>query len=98
MPDYFFVYPSYLLKRTTRRLGRRLPQAASVADLTVDDLVRAAKALGFEAAAEPEKRYPRESFHDAGRVKVTKQAGVTKTLFLRRLAEELRLHPPSGGP
>jgi signal recognition particle subunit SEC65 len=97
MPDHFFVYPSYLLRRTSRRLGRRLPQASAVPDATVEDLLQAAKALGFEATAEADKQYPREPFHDVGRVKVTKKKGVTKTIFLRRLADELRIHPPSRG-
>jgi signal recognition particle subunit SRP19 len=95
MPDHFFVYPSYLLRRTSRRMGRRLPHDAAVPDATVEDLLRAAKALGFEATSEPEKQYPREPYHDVGRVKVTKKKGVTKAIFLRQLADELRLHPPS---
>jgi signal recognition particle subunit SEC65 len=96
MPDYFFVYPSYLTKRTSRRLGRRLSQASALPDAAVEDMVRAATTLGFHVTAEPGKQYPRESYRLAGRLKVSKKDGVTKGEFLRRLAEELRRHPPAG--
>jgi len=89
LPDHFFVYPSYLNRGTTRALGRRVPEAVAVSDATVEEIVEVAKALGFAAVAEPDKQYPRQFYEQSGRVRVTKQAGTPKTVFLRKLSEEL---------
>jgi signal recognition particle subunit SEC65 len=98
MPDHFFVYPTYLHRGTTRALGRRVPQAATVPEATVEEIVAVATSLGFTAVAEPDKQYPRQFFQQSGRVRVTKKAGTPKTAFLRQLGEELaRRHVAAGG-
>lgn len=89
MPDHFFVYPSYVDQGITRALGRRVPQPLSVADATLPEIVEVATKLGFQATAEPDKQYPRQVHQYAGRVRIVKEAGVSKTEFLRRLATEL---------
>lgn len=89
MPDHFFVYPAYLNRATTRALGRRVPQAMSVIDATVAEIVEAARTLGFTATPEPDKQYPRAAHAFSGRVRIAKKAGVTKTEALRRLGAEL---------
>lgn len=94
MPDHFYVYPAYLGRSLSRRAGRRLPAAEAVADATAEEIVAAAKRLGFKAEAEPEKNYPRRYFAYEGRVKVTKKAGTTKTAFLRAVAAEVRRQRP----
>jgi signal recognition particle subunit SEC65 len=90
MPDHFYVYPAYLEAGTPRSLGRRVPTDGAPAEVTLDEIVTAARALGATASAEPEKNYPRQFHTYAGRVKVAKRPGVTKTRFLRELAAELR--------
>jgi len=97
MPDHFYVYPSYLGRGLSRADGRRLPEADAVADVTVDEIVQAAKRLGYKAEAETEKHYPRRFFAYEGRVKVTKRPGTTKTTFLRAVAADVRKHRPAGG-
>jgi signal recognition particle subunit SRP19 len=89
MPDHFFVYPSYLRRATTRALGRRVPQSVAVTEPGLAEIVEVAQMLGFTASAEPEKQYPRAVHAYAGRVRVAKKPGVTKTVFLRKLSEEL---------
>jgi signal recognition particle subunit SRP19 len=89
MPDHFFVYPSYLRRATTRALGRRVPQAVAVTEPALAEIVEVAQSLGFTATAEPDKQYPRAVHAYAGRVRVVKKVGVTKTVFLRQLADEL---------
>jgi signal recognition particle subunit SRP19 len=89
MPDHFFVYPAYLRRATTRALGRRVPQAVAVTEPGLDEIVEVARTLGFTASAEPEKQYPRAVPAYAGRVRVGKKPGVTKTVFLHQLAAEL---------
>jgi signal recognition particle subunit SRP19 len=89
MPDHFYIYPAYVDRESTRAEGRRVPADVAVADVAVDQIVEAAKALGFTATAEPEHQYPRQDYRFAGRVRVAKQPGVSKTEFLRRLSAEL---------
>jgi len=89
MPDHFYVYPAYLGRGLSRKAGRRVPEAASLAELTVDEIVAAAKRLGYRAEAEADKHYPRRFFDYAGRVKVMKKGTATKAGFLKALSAEL---------
>jgi len=89
MPDHFYVYPAYLGRGLSRKSGRRVPQAASLPELTVEEIVAAAKRLGYRAEAEADKHYPRRFFDYAGRVKVTKKGTGTKAGFLKALSAEL---------
>jgi signal recognition particle subunit SRP19 len=96
MADHFYVYPAYLTAGGTRSLGRRVPKALALREVSLDDLLRAARALGHTAVAEPEKHYPRAAHLYQGRIKVTKRTGVGKAGFLRALAAELQKTPPAG--
>jgi len=89
MPDHFYVYPAYL-EKVPRSAGRRVPAPAGLGDVSAEEIVEAAKRLGVKAELEAEKQYPRRFFTYAGRVKITKKAGTTKTAFLRALAAELQ--------
>ena len=89
MPDHFYVYPAYLGRGLTRKAGRRVPEPSTVPDVTTEEIVTAAKRLGFQVELEAEKQYPRRFFDYAGRVKVSKKGSVTKAKFLRELAAEL---------
>lgn len=93
MPDHLYVYPGYLAKGGSRSDGRRVPEGLAQSEITLDQIVRAAEALGFKALAEPEKNYPRLAHQYGGRVRITKKTGVPKTRLLRMLAEEMRDHP-----
>ena len=92
MPDHFYVYPAYLGRGLSRAGGRRVPVAETLPDLTSEEIVEAAKRLGFRAELETTKQYPRRFFDYSGRVKVTKKGTVTKARFLRDLAAELAKH------
>lgn len=95
MPDFFYVYPEYVDRSTPRAHGRRVPTEAAPASVTLEEIVAAASALGFQATAEAEKHYPRDSHSFAGRVKVAKRAGVPKTKFLVDLAREITRRRPT---
>jgi signal recognition particle subunit SRP19 len=94
MPDHIYVYPAYLLKEVSRADGRRVPSAHAPPSASVDQIVAAAKSLGFTAEAEPERGYPRQGPSEPGRVKVMKRSGVSKTKLLRLLADEIRKMGP----
>ena len=97
MPDHFFVYPAYLGRGLTRRDGRRLPATLALVDVTTEEIVQAAKRLGYRAEVEAAKNYPRQFFAYAGRVKVTKKTGATKAGFLRAVAAELARQRTAAG-
>jgi signal recognition particle subunit SEC65 len=97
MPDHFYVYPAYLGRGHSRAGGRRVGANEALTDLTTEEIVQAARHLGFKAEVEAEKQYPRDAAVYAGRVKVTKRAGVTKAKFLHLIAAELRARRPTGG-
>jgi len=90
MPDHFYVYPAYLEKAVPRTGGRRVPDADALVEPTADEILQAAKRLGYKAEVEASKEYPRRPFTYAGRVKVTKKAGTTKAKFLRAVTAEVR--------
>lgn len=97
MPDHFFVYPEYVLRSSSRALGRRVPADSAVAEASVEELARAAQRLGYTVEIEPAKAYPRQFHRYGGRLKVTKRSGVSKSEFLRRLAAALQA-PDAAGP
>jgi signal recognition particle subunit SEC65 len=96
MPDHFYVYAAYLGRQLSRRAGRRLPESEAVPDVTTEEIVQAAKRLGFKVELEAEKHYPRRYFVYEGRVKVTKKAGTSKVTFLKAVAADVRKHRPAG--
>ena len=97
MADHFYVYPAYLLRGRSRAGGRRVKAEESVVELTAEEIVAAARHLGYTAVAEADKDYPRDAASFSGRVKVTKRAGTSKARFLRLLSAELRARRPAGG-
>ncbi len=97
MPEHFYVYPAYLVRGRSRAAGRRLKADDAVNELTTDEIVQAARRLGYTAVAEADKDYPRDAGAYAGRVKVTKRTGTTKARFLKLLGAELRARRPAGG-
>jgi signal recognition particle subunit SRP19 len=97
MPDHFYVYPAYLGESFSRAEGRRVGAREAVGELTVEEVVQAAKRLGFKAEVEADKEYPRDAGGAPGRVKVTKRSGVSKAKFLHLLAADLRARRPPGG-
>ena len=96
MPEHFYLYPAYF-EKTSRGSGRRVPAPDGLGDVTAQEIADAAKRLGAKVEIEPDKQYPRRFFTYAGRVKVTKNAGTTKTAFVRALARELKRHRAQGG-
>lgn len=87
MPDHFYVYPEYLVAGS-RQEGRRVPKSPIDSGITLDDLENAARKLGFTVERE-DKHYPRDFQNYRGRLKVTKQKGVSKAAFLKKLVVEL---------
>ncbi len=97
MPDYFYVYPAYIARGRSRSEGRRIPEGLALSELTAEEIVQAAKRLGFRAEVEIEKQFPHDVPAYLGRVKVMKSSGMTKGKFLRAVATELSKQRAAGG-
>ncbi len=99
MPDHFYVYPAYLDRAGSRGAGRRVPANQGADEVTTEQVLAAARSLGFTAEAEPDKQYPRQAHAYRGRVKVGKKPGVSKARALREIAAALRATAgaPRGG-
>lgn len=95
MPDHFYVYPTYLDKGSSRSAGRRVAAEVAGSEVTLDEIVAAARALGFTATPEPEKHYSRAVSDYAGRVKIAKKSGTTKGEALQQLAREIERRRPA---
>lgn len=96
MPDYFYVYPGYLSDGASRREGRRVPAPLAVKEVSAEEILEAAKKLGYTAELQSAKQYPRQFYTYAGRVKVMKREGTKKTAVLRSLVAEIRRTRPAG--
>ncbi len=97
MPDHFYVYPTYLEKAVPRSGGRRVPDGDALVEPTAEEIVAAAKRLGYRAEVEVGKEYPRRPYVYRGRVKVAKRAGTSKAKFLHAVSTELqRMRQASG--
>ncbi|MGI0053550.1 MAG: signal recognition particle subunit SRP19/SEC65 family protein [Thermoplasmata archaeon] len=91
MPDHIYIYPAYLRRKGSRADGRRVSAEAALPEVTVEEIVAAARGLGFTASAETGKQYPRAAHRYEGRVKVGKRpGGPSKTGLLREIARVLR--------
>lgn len=97
MPEHFYVYPSYLRRKGSRSVGRRVPLTLAAPDVTVEEIAEAARRLGFTAEEEPAKLYPREAHLFEGRVKIMKRPGASKTRAIHEIAAALKASTAAEG-
>lgn len=82
------VYPSYIDKRLTRRLGRRVPREEAVDNPRLEEIYEAASDLGLDPLIEEDKAYPRTWYSRRGRVIVRKTD--SKSRVLRSIAKRIK--------
>ena len=81
------LYPAYLDKRLSRRLGRRVPRDLAVLSPRLEEIVTAAEELGLDPIVEEDKAYPRVWFRSKGRVIVLRK--YTKQETLRMISSKI---------
>jgi signal recognition particle subunit SRP19 len=79
------IWPAYLDAGLSRSEGRRVPQTVAVPEPTVDEIARAAGQVGYDAAIEREKTYPRE-YAPRGRVLIQDADDDGKSDLLQAIA------------
>ncbi len=84
------LYPAYFDLRRSREDGRRVPKALAVEAPTVEEIEKAAKALGLQPKVEAGKAFSRTPFRHDGRVLV--RADYFKTSIVKKVAERIKAY------
>ena len=90
MKDYehIVIWLDYFNKTLPRNKGRRLAKEKCVFDPSLNELIEAAKAAGFELTESDEKvRFPKRPYVRSGYIVLTK--GEPKTKVLSKISERL---------
>ncbi len=82
------LYPAYFDLARTRDRGRRVAKKWAVDSPTVEEIAKAAKALGLEPQIEADKAYPTSPWRKEGRVLV--RADYFKTSILQKVAQRIK--------
>ncbi len=94
MKDYEHVvlWIDYFNKNLKRRQGRKVKRDQAVFDPTVQELVEATRAAGFQLSDQEintDARFPRRSFVKSGYVMVAKKEGFKKSQIINAVATKL---------
>jgi signal recognition particle subunit SRP19 len=90
MKDYehVVIWLDYFNKTLPRAKGRRLVKEKCIFDPSLNELVDATKAAGFEITESSDKvRYPKRSYVRSGYVVLPKET--TKAMILNKISEKL---------
>lgn len=90
--DHVVLWLDYFNKNLRRRQGRKVKRDQAVFDPTIQELVEAARAAGFQLSDQEinsNARYPRRSFVKSGYVMVAKSEGVKKSQIINAVANKL---------
>ncbi len=92
--DHVILWIDYFNKNLKRRQGRKVSGNQSVFDPTIEELVDAASAAGFQFSDQEvngKARFPRRSFvkTGSGYVMLTKKEGMKKSQIIDAVAEKM---------
>lgn len=76
--------------KRTRAEGRRIPKNLAIDKINPEDIVKAARRLGYRAELEEHFKYPRTWFDATGRALINTK-GKKKSKVLLELAKEIRI-------
>jgi signal recognition particle subunit SRP19 len=84
------LYPTYFDSSRSREEGRRVPRNLAVDSPTVEEIVDAAKRLGYRVEVERGVAHPSRPWRREGRVLIL--GGGRKTAIVNAVAQEIRAH------
>jgi signal recognition particle subunit SRP19 len=90
--EHVVLWLDYFNKNLKRRQGRKVKRDQAVFDPTVQELVEATRAAGFELSDQDinsDARFPRRSFVRSGYVMVAKKGGIKKSQIIDAIADKL---------
>jgi signal recognition particle subunit SRP19 len=88
--DHYIIWLDYFNRSLSRHKGRKLKRESSVFDPTLQDLIDAARSIGYDPPQEDTNdhaRYPRRPFVRSGYVMLPKKEN--KSALIRAIAEKL---------
>ena len=86
---FIIFWPQYFDAKRSRSKGRRISKKFAIEKITTNDILKAAKRLGYEAHFEKGYLYPRTWWDDPGRVSIDTK-GKKKSKVLIDLAKEMK--------
>ena len=86
---FTIFWPQYFDAKRSRSKGRRISKKFAIEKITTNDILKAAKHLGYEAHFEKGYQYPRTWWDDPGRVSIDTK-GKKKSKVLIELAKEMK--------
>jgi signal recognition particle subunit SRP19 len=86
---FLIFWPQYFDMKKTRHEGRRLPKNLAIEKVSIEDIAKAARRLGYKANIEQSYRYPKCWWEPPGRVAIDAK-GKKKTKLINEVAKELR--------
>jgi len=86
---FIIFWPQYFDAKRSRSNGRRIPKKFAIDKITTNDILNAAKKLGYIAHHEKGYKYPRTWSDDPGRVSIDTK-GKKKTKVLLEVAKEIK--------
>jgi signal recognition particle subunit SRP19 len=90
--EHVVLWLDYFNKNLKRRQGRKVKRDQAVFDPTVQELVEATRAAGFQLSDQEiniDARFPRRSFVKSGYVMVAKKEGLNKIQIINAVADKL---------
>jgi len=86
---FVIFWPQYFDAKRSRSKGRRVPRKFAIEKINNNDILKAAKRLGYEAHYEKGYQYPRTWWDDPGRVTINTK-GKKKTKVLIDVAKDIK--------
>ena len=86
---YIIFWPQYFDAKRSRSNGRRLPKKFAIEKVSLEDISKAARNLGYNVEIERNYKYSRTWWDDAGRVLIDIK-GKKKSKVLLEVAKEIR--------
>jgi signal recognition particle subunit SRP19 len=92
--EHVVLWLDYFNRNLKRRQGRKVKREQAVFDPTVQELIEAAKAAGFQFSDQEinsDARFPRRSFVKSGYIMVSKKEGIKKSQIINEVANKLSM-------
>jgi signal recognition particle subunit SRP19 len=90
--EHVVLWLDYFNRNLKRRQGRKVNRDRAVFDPTVQELVEAARAAGFQFSDQEinsDARFPRRSFVKSGYIMLAKKEGIKKSQIIDEVANKL---------
>ncbi|MFO8018352.1 MAG: signal recognition particle subunit SRP19/SEC65 family protein [Promethearchaeia archaeon] len=87
--DFKIIWPAYLDLKRSRSEGRRLPKKYAIDKISIKDIVKASRRLGYDVQVERRMRYPRTWWDRSGRVLIDTK-GKRKSHVIKEIAKEIK--------